>query len=100
MSGAAAGDHYVVISADCHGGGSMDAYRDYLDPSFREDYDAWRSSFVYPFNLVNGSPDAEDYNRNYDSSRRQAELEGDGIVGEVIFPNTIPPFFSTLAFVQ
>ena len=27
------------------------------------------------------------------SARRLAELEADGIVAEVIFPNTIPPFY-------
>ncbi len=31
--------------------------------------------------------------RNFDSRIRQLQLESDGIVGEVIFPNTIPPFF-------
>ena len=31
--------------------------------------------------------------RNWDSDRRQRDLEADGIAAEVIFPNTIPPFF-------
>ena len=31
--------------------------------------------------------------RNWDSDRRLRELEADGVVAEVIFPNTIPPFF-------
>ena len=35
-------------------------------------------------------PDAD---RNWDSTRRMRDLEADGIVAEVIYPNTVPPFF-------
>jgi predicted TIM-barrel fold metal-dependent hydrolase len=31
--------------------------------------------------------------RNWDSAKRVQELEDDGVVAEVLFPNTIPPFF-------
>ena len=31
--------------------------------------------------------------RNWDDDRRIADQEADGVVGEVIFPNTVPPFF-------
>jgi len=27
-------DRYTVISADCHAGGSMDAYREYLEAKY------------------------------------------------------------------
>jgi predicted TIM-barrel fold metal-dependent hydrolase len=37
--------------------------------------------------------------RNWDSDRRFAEQEADGIVAEVLFPNTVPPFFPTNAVV-
>ena len=37
-------------------------------------------------------PDAD---RNWDSTRRMRELEADGVVAEIIYPNTIPPFFPT-----
>lgn len=82
-------DRYTVISADCHGGGAIDDYRPYLPASVRADFDAWREQFVNPY------PDLEtdDASRNWDSGRRVRELEADGIVAEVIFPNTIPPFF-------
>ena len=33
--------------------------------------------------------------RNWDNDRRIAELDADGVVAEVIFPNTVPPFFPT-----
>ena len=31
--------------------------------------------------------------RNWDDERRIADEEADGIVAEVVFPNTVPPFF-------
>ncbi len=31
--------------------------------------------------------------RNWDSKRRLEELESDGVVAELLFPNTVPPFF-------
>jgi predicted TIM-barrel fold metal-dependent hydrolase len=82
-------DRYVVISADCHGGGNITDYRPYLANSWHERFDAWSSTYEIPYADMAG-PDG---NRNWDSDRRLAELEADGIVGEVIFPNTVPPFF-------
>ena len=38
--------------------------------------------------------------RNWDSERRLKELEADGVVAEVIFPNTIPPFFPGASLVH
>ena len=35
----------------------------------------------------------EQAGRNWDTERRLADLEADGIVAEVIYPNTIPPFY-------
>ena len=81
-------ERYVVISADCHGGGEMHDYRDYLEPRYRDDFDAWVASYVIPYPDLEG-PDGD---RNWNSDR-PAELEGDGIVAEVIYPNTVPPFF-------
>ena len=31
--------------------------------------------------------------RNWDNQMRNSQQEADGIVGEVVFPNTVPPFF-------
>jgi predicted TIM-barrel fold metal-dependent hydrolase len=88
-------DRYVVISADCHAGGNMDAYRGYLDPEYLEDFDAWRGRYQNPFRDLQG----DGRNRNWDDDRRIAEQEADGVVAEVIFPNTVPPFFPTGAMV-
>jgi predicted TIM-barrel fold metal-dependent hydrolase len=83
---------YVVISADGHAGAPMETYLDYLDPDMRSDFDAWQQDFVNPFADLRDVSSLE-YRRNFDSSLRQVDVEGDGVVAEVLFPNTIPPFY-------
>lgn len=91
-------DRYVVISADTHAGGSHAQYREYLDPQYRDDFDAWRGKYRNPFKDLK---DTDLRIRNWDSERRNADQEADGVVGEVIFPNTVPPFFpSFVLFAQ
>lgn len=82
-------DRYVVISADCHGGGDIGDYRAYLPRRWHEEFDAWASAYQVPYEDMKGP---QGY-RNWDSARRCAELEADGVVAEVVFPNTVPPFF-------
>jgi predicted TIM-barrel fold metal-dependent hydrolase len=77
---------YAIISADTHAGGSHAQYREYLDPRY---FDAWRGKYRNPFKDLKD----DRRQRNWDSERRFAEQEADGVVGEVIFPNTVPPFF-------
>jgi predicted TIM-barrel fold metal-dependent hydrolase len=64
-------------------------YREYLDPAYLDDFDAWRGKYKNPFR------DLQDGGRvrNWDDERRISDLEHDGIVAEVVFPNTVPPFF-------
>jgi len=83
-------DHYTIISADTHAGGSHAQYREYLDPAFRDEFDAWRGKYRNPYKDLK---DTDLRVRNWDSERRWAEEERDGVVAEVLFPNTIPPFF-------
>ena len=82
-------DRYTVISADCHGGGDIPDYREYLDPGYRDDFDEWAATFVNPYADLT-EPDAA---RNWDSDRRNSDLDREGVAGEVLFPNTVPPFF-------
>ncbi|MCQ4083380.1 amidohydrolase [Streptomyces sp. RB6PN25] len=82
-------DRYTVISADCHAGADLLDYRPYLESRHHEAFDAWAATYVNPFEDLM-APEAD---RNWDSDRRIAELEADGIVAEVVFPNTVPPFF-------
>jgi len=82
-------DRYTVISSDCHAGANLADYRPYLEERWHEAFDRWIEDYENPFRDLT-APDA---NRNWDSGVRQAALEADGIVGEVVYPNTIPPFF-------
>jgi hypothetical protein len=79
----------------------LDTYREYLESAFLPDFEEWRSTFVnpMPFDDMRDIESLE-YRRNFDTALRQQELESDGIVGEVVFPNTIPPFFPTLSFLD
>jgi predicted TIM-barrel fold metal-dependent hydrolase len=82
-------DRYTIISADCHAGGSHAQYREYLDPQYRDEFDAWREKYRNPFKDLG---DTRRF-RNWDNDMRNSQQLDDGVVGEVIFPNTVPPFF-------
>lgn len=82
-------ERYTIISADCHAGGSHAQYREHLDPAYRDDFDAWRAKYKNPFKDLG---DTRRY-RNWDNEMRNSQQEADGIVAEVVFPNTVPPFF-------
>ncbi|MFJ5274118.1 amidohydrolase family protein [Streptomyces sp. NPDC088358] len=82
-------DRYTVISADCHAGADLLDYRPYLEKEHHGAFDAWAAAYVNPYQDLL----ADTADRNWNSERRLAELERDGIVAEVVFPNTIPPFF-------
>jgi predicted TIM-barrel fold metal-dependent hydrolase len=83
------GDRYAVISSDCHGGAQLLEYRDYLPSSLYDDFDVWARDYAIPFEDLRG-PDAD---QNWDSDRRLRDMDSQGVAGEVIYPNTIPPFF-------
>ena len=90
------GENYVVISADCHGGADVGGYRPFLASQYHDDFDAWRATFENPYDDMTG----ETASRNWDSDRRLREMEADGVVAEVLFPNTIPPFFPKVSLVH
>jgi predicted TIM-barrel fold metal-dependent hydrolase len=80
---------YVILSTDGHAGAEVMTYRQYLPKRYHEEFDAWVETFVNPFQDLR----AESAYRNWDSKRRLEETSTDGLAGEVLFPNTIPPFF-------
>jgi predicted TIM-barrel fold metal-dependent hydrolase len=91
-------DHYIVITADSHAGGSHAQYREFLDPAWRDEFDAWREKYKNPFKDLK---DTDLRTRNWDGELRDRQQNEDGVVGEVIFPNTVPPFFpSFVLFAQ
>jgi predicted TIM-barrel fold metal-dependent hydrolase len=83
------GDRYLIISADGHAGANIEGYKPYLATRWHDEFDAWARAFVNPF----ADLAANDADRNWNASRRLAELTRDGVVAEVLYPNTVPPFF-------
>lgn len=85
-------EQYVVISSDTHAGADRLQYKDYLDSEWHDRFDVWAENYESPFDdLVDATA-----NQNWDSDLRMSVLDADGIAGEVVFPNTIPPFFETV----
>ncbi len=80
---------YTVISADAHAGGDIYDYRPYLASRWHDEFDTWAAAYVNPYADLQ-APTAY---RSWDSDRRLAENDADGIAAEVLFPNTVPPFF-------
>jgi len=91
MATTASSDRYTIISADTHAGGSHAQYRDYLEAKYLEDFDAWRAQYSNPYKDL--APGADRRLRNWDDEMRNGQQDDEGVVGEVIFPNTVPPFF-------
>jgi len=82
-------NRYIVISAVCHAGAELRAYKPFLERRYHDYFDAWADSYVNPF----GDLERPDADRNWDSTRRARDLEAEGIVAEILYPNTVPPFF-------
>ncbi len=83
-------DRYLIITSDAHGGAAMADYKPYLDPRWHDEFDAWLDGVVMPWVDVTDTT-------NWDNERRLAAMDADGVSGEIIFPNTLPPFFDILA---
>jgi predicted TIM-barrel fold metal-dependent hydrolase len=100
--------HYIVVSSDNHAGADLFGYKPYLDKKWHEEFDAWATAYTNPWDFVDPRLADEEYDvaadglltgaaswhssLNWDSARRKQHLAEDGVVGEVIFPNTAPPF--------
>jgi predicted TIM-barrel fold metal-dependent hydrolase len=84
-------DRYIIISSDGHAGGNHAQYREYLDPAWRDEFDAWRGRYKNPFRDLQD----DGRTRNWDTERRNSDLDAEGVAAEVLFPNTVPPFFPT-----
>ena len=102
-------DRYLVISSDCHAGLPPERYRDYLDPKYREAFDvalplqiqatqeAAKKFLVADINAEWRRGHDDGLTGAWDHEQRVRVLDGDGIAGEIIFPDGItemnmPPF--------
>ncbi|MFL6240611.1 MAG: hypothetical protein ACJ735_14090 [Actinomycetes bacterium] len=64
-------DRLLLISADCHAGGTHEMYRDYLESRYHDQFDVWRSKYRNPFRDLT----ADAGSRNWDDDRRVSDLE-------------------------
>ena len=107
-------DRYIVISSDCHAGLPGERYRDYLDPQYRETFDhayplqvqkikaAEKAFLIQEINDQWREGIEQQLTGAWDHAERIRMLDGDGIAGEIIFPDGItemntPPFGAGLS---
>ena len=83
-------DRYLLVTSDAHAGAAMADYKAFLDPHWHDEFDAWLVGVVMPWVDVRDTS-------NWDSEVRLAQMDADGVSAEIIFPNTLPPFFDILA---
>ena len=90
MPSSSAADRYLIITSDAHGGAPMADYKPYLERRWHDHFDTWLAGVIMPW------VDVDDAS-NWDSDLRLANMDADGVSGEIVFPNTLPPFFDILA---
>jgi predicted TIM-barrel fold metal-dependent hydrolase len=104
----------VVISSDNHAGADLLHYKQYLAHDWHDEFDAWASTYSNPWEFLDPRhelpgfvPDEDSLfigaaswhsPLNWSSAKRLAHMEADGVVAEVLFPNTAPPFMPTSVF--
>lgn len=116
MAAANGSEHMLIISSDGHVGPPVEAYRSYIDPQYRSDYENWLAEYV-PMWVATQAKDtqlpetlSEEYKREWmqnekvaqgaegtwNPAQRIASLDSDGIVADVLFPDdqsaNSPPF--------
>jgi predicted TIM-barrel fold metal-dependent hydrolase len=84
------GDRYLLVTSDAHAGAAMADYKPYLEARWHDEFDAWLAGVVMPWVDVRDTS-------NWDNEVRLAQMDADGVSAEIIFPNTLPPFFDILA---
>ena len=93
-------DPYIIVSADSHAGLPTAEYRQYLDAKFHPQFDDFlneRDQALEASTMLGVRN--EDYAKKWfeeheealrsgwDAPRRDLELDGDGVAGEIIFPD-------------
>ena len=93
-------DPYLIISADSHAGLPTERYRPYLDARYHRDFDdflAGRTNALEAMTKLGVRNEAyakswfeehkEGLEGGWDAVRRDQELDGDGVSGEVVYPD-------------
>jgi predicted TIM-barrel fold metal-dependent hydrolase len=87
-------DRYMILTSDSHAGAATADYRGYLERRWHDQFDVWLAGVRNPWIDLR---DPERAKLNWESAARLAAMDAEGVTGEVIFPNTLPPFFDILA---
>ncbi|MEU8843288.1 amidohydrolase family protein [Streptomyces roseus] len=93
-------DPYLIISSDCHAGLPTEQYRPYLDSRFHPQFDEFlgqrdaRRAEATRLGVRNEAfaekwfhDHEEGLRGGWDTGQRLKELDGDGVAGEVVFPD-------------
>ncbi|HVX22383.1 MAG TPA: amidohydrolase family protein [Acidimicrobiales bacterium] len=94
------GSPYVLISTDGHCGAGLLEYKPYLESRHHDAFDRWAATYHDGWGDLDATRDPDDRigiasfaaPLNWDSAKRIAYTEVQGIAAEVLFPNTAPPF--------
>jgi predicted TIM-barrel fold metal-dependent hydrolase len=96
---------YVLISTDAHAGADLLGYKPFLPRKLHDEFDAWAADFHDPWaDLDEAMHDADDRDLvmgrasfvsrySWESDTRERHMAAEGIAAEVVFPNTVPPFY-------
>lgn len=90
---------YILFSTDCHAGADLRDYKPYLAQRWHDEFDAWADTYYDAWGEIDRESDFKAGISsfldpiNWNSQKRVEVLEAEGIVAEVLFPNTAPPFF-------
>ena len=99
------GKRYTLISSDAHAGADIEGYKPYLASEFHDEFDAWAATFDTVWKELDaGVVNPDDPNLhvgacsflspyNWDSAKRLEHQNAEGVAAEVLFPNTVPPFY-------
>jgi predicted TIM-barrel fold metal-dependent hydrolase len=86
-----------IISTDGHVKASRAGYRDYISAQHLDAFDTWVTSMDGIPDSPNKSPQLPDESQ-WDSDLRLADVESQGVIAEVLFPNGLP--FASLPFTE
>ena len=102
-------NRHLVISSDCHAGLPLPQYREYVEPKYRDAFDARLPGNIAEIQMAEEKFLIADINARWragheqqltgawDHDERVRVLDADGVAGEIIFPDGItemntPPF--------
>src|ERR1700722_18537403 len=81
----------AIISVDGHVRASRATYRDYVESRYRDVFDEWvRSQEELGVPDQGGVQPGLDAASQWDSELRMKDMESQGVVAEVLFPNGVP----------